>query len=200
MSRTQNILRVDASMRRDGSQSRALTDSVIARFSAQNPYINVTTRDLADEPLPQIDETWINANFTDPDQRSETQRQALAQSDSLVEELKAADTIVIGMPLYNFSVPAALKAWIDLIARARLTFKYTENGPVGLLEGKRAILIVATGGVPVGAPVDFGTNYMRQVLSFVGITDVDVIDASQLNFKADEQIEAAKASIEKLAA
>lgn len=200
MSRTQNILRVDASMRRDGSQSRALTDSVIARFSAQNPYINVTTRDLADEPLPQIDETWINANFTDPDQRSETQRQALAQSDSLVEELKAADTIVIGMPLYNFSVPAALKAWIDLIARARLTFKYTENGPVGLLEGKRAILIVATGGVPVGAPVDFGTNYMKQVLSFVGITDVDVIDASQLNFKADEQIEAAKASIEKLAA
>ncbi len=200
MSRTQNILRVDASMRTNGSQSRVLTDAVIARFAEANPYIQVTTRDLAATPLPQIDENWINANFTDPDARSDVQRQALAQSDSLVEELKAADTLVIGVPIYNFSVPAALKAWIDLIARARLTFQYTESGPVGLLENKRAVLVIASGGVPVGSPVDFATDYMKQVLRFIGITDVEVIDASQLNMKADTQIASAKGAIEKLAA
>lgn len=200
MSRTQTILRVDASMRRAGSQSRALLDTVVERFRRVSPDVKVVNRDLATEALPQIDETWINANFTDPDQRDELQKQKLAQSDALVEELRAADTLVIGLPIYNFSVPAALKAWIDLIARARLTFKYTENGPVGLLEGKRAVLVVASGGVPVGSPVDFATDYMKQVLRFIGITEVEVIDASQLNFKADAQIEAAKTAIDQIAA
>ncbi len=200
MSRTQTILRVDASMRRAGSQSRALLDTVVERFRRVSPDVKVVNRDLATEALPQIDETWINANFTDPDQRDELQKQKLAQSDALVEELRAADTLVIGLPIYNFSVPAALKAWIDLIARARLTFKYTENGPVGLLEGKRAVLVVASGGVPVGSPVDFATDYMKQVLRFIGITEVEVIDASQLNFKADAQIESAKTAIDQIAA
>lgn len=200
MARTQNILRIDASMRRAGSQSRALTDAVINRFRTENADLAVRVRDLADTPLPQIDEAWINANFTDPDARTASQRETLSLSDQLVGELETADTIVIGVPLYNFSVPAALKAWIDLIARARLTFKYTENGPVGLLENKRAILVIASGGVAVGSPVDFATNYMKQVLRFIGITNVELVDASQLNLKADEQIAAAKSSIEKLAA
>jgi len=200
MSRTQSVLRVDASMRRTGSQSRALTDAVIDRFRQDNPDLAVTVRDLAETPLPQIDENWINANFTDPSERDDLQRQRLAQSDTLVAELKAADTLVIGVPIYNFSIPAALKAWIDLVARARETFRYTENGPEGLLTGKRAILVIASGGVPVGSPVDFATDYMKQVLKFIGIIDVELIDAGQLNFKAEEQVAAAREKIGQLAA
>jgi len=187
-------------MRRTGSQSRALTDAVIDRFRQDNPDLAVTVRDLAETPLPQIDENWINANFTDPSERDDLQRQRLAQSDTLVAELKAADTLVIGVPIYNFSIPAALKAWIDLVARARETFRYTENGPEGLLTGKRAILVIASGGVPVGSPVDFATDYMKQVLKFIGIIDVELIDAGQLNFKAEEQVAAAREKIGQLAA
>jgi len=99
----------------------------------------------------------------------------------LVEELKAADTIVIGAPIYNFNIPAALKAWIDLIARARLTFKYGENGPVGLLKNKKAYIVMASGGVPIGSAMDFASGYLQHVLAFVGITDVTIIDASQFD-------------------
>jgi FMN-dependent NADH-azoreductase len=103
----------------------------------------------------------------------------------LIAELEAADTIVIGVPLYNFGIPAALKAWIDLIARARRTFRYTEAGPEGLLKDKKAYLVVASGGVPVGSDYDFATGYLRHVLGFVGITDVTVIDAGQQMMDGD---------------
>lgn len=132
-----NILRIDGSMRRTGSISRQLTDEVIDNLISQTPGAAIRVRDLAN-PLPHVTEDWINANFTDPDERTESQKQTLAQSDQLVEELETADTIIIGLPIYNFGVPAAVKAWIDLIARARRTFKYTETGPEGLLKGKMA--------------------------------------------------------------
>ncbi|MEM7269388.1 MAG: NAD(P)H-dependent oxidoreductase [Pseudomonadota bacterium] len=167
------ILRVDGSMRRSGSISRQLTDELIETLGPAD----VTVRDLAD-PIPHVSETWMNANFTDEAERSADQKAALAFSGELVEELKAADTVVIGVPIYNFGVPAGLKAWIDMICRARLTFKYTENGPVGLLEGKEAYVVLASGGVPMGSPPDFTTEYMKFVLGFVGITDVTVIDGS----------------------
>ncbi len=172
-----NILRIDGSMRRTGSISRQLTDEVIDHLTSRTAGARVRVRDLAD-PLPHVTEDWINANFTDPDARTPDQKQTLSQSDALVEELEAADAIVIGLPIYNFGVPAAVKAWIDLIARARLTFKYTETGPEGLLTGKTAYVVVASGGTGVGTEIDFATDYLKFALGFVGIKDVRVIDAS----------------------
>ena len=122
----------------------------------------------------------------------------LAASDALVEELRGADVVVIGSPIYNFGVPAALKAWVDMIARARLTFRYTPEGPRGLLDGKKAYVVIASGGVPVDSPVDFATPYLRQALRFVGITDVDVIAADQLNKAGDDSIDTARMRIAEL--
>lgn len=189
-----NILRIDGSMRHAGSISRQLTDEVIDHLMSQSPGGALRIRDLA-EPLPHVTEDWINANFTDPAERNADQRQILAQSDSLVEELEAADTIVIGLPIYNFGVPAAVKAWIDLIARAKRTFKYTDAGPVGLLSGKTAHIVVASGGTSVGTEIDFATDYLKFALGFVGITDVKVIDASAHASGLDEALSRARAAI-----
>ncbi len=158
MTETNKILRIDASMRHAGSVTRALTDRLVARLRAVSPGSAVTRRDLA-AGVPVVDEAWIGANFTDPAERDDAQRAALAESDELVAELKAADTLVIGLPIYNFGVPAAFKAWIDMIARARETFRYTETGPEGLMTGKRALVVVASGGVPVGSAADFATPW-----------------------------------------
>lgn len=191
-----NILRIDASMRRNGSVTRDLAEKVVAQFHGAN----VVIRDLADG-VDLIDPHWIDANFTAPAERNDAQQAALANSDALVAELKAADVVIIGAPIYNFSVPAALKAWIDQICRARETFRYTENGPVGLLEGKRAIVLVASGGVPVDSPVDYMTPYLRHALGFVGIKDVTVIAADRLNgTDAEERIASATSEAAKLAA
>ena len=190
-----SILRIDASARREGSVSRDLTDQVIDRFSGAT----VSTRDLA-AGVPLIDEVWVGANFTPADARSDDQRQALALSDTLIAELNAADTIVIGLPVYNFGVPAALKAWVDLVARAGVTFNYTETGPKGALEGKRAILVMASGGVPAGSPVDFATTYMKHLLGFLGITDVEIVAAEALAVDAEAALKAAGDAISALAA
>ncbi|OLF81636.1 FMN-dependent NADH-azoreductase [Maricaulis sp. W15] len=197
---TRHILRVDASMRHHGSVTRQLAETLIERLSSDDKAIRVTGRDLADNPPAFIDEAWIGANFTDADARSDAQKAVLARSDALIAELKAADTLVIATPVYNFGIPAALKAWIDLIARARVTFNYTETGPVGLLTGKRAILVVASGGTRVGSEIDFATNYMKHVLGFIGIHDVEIIAADQLGQGADEKLAAAGEAIERLAA
>ena len=172
---TNTILRVDASMRHDGSVTRELADIVEQQLGGE-----VIRRDLAKESMPFVDQTWIGANFTPAEDRTEAQNEKLAQSDSLIEELQAADTILLAIPVYNFAAPAAFKAWVDLIARARVTFKYTENGPVGLLQGKKAYVVNASGGVKIGSPMDFLSPYVRHVLGFVGITDVTFLDADQL--------------------
>ena len=184
---TDTILHIDASARRQGSVTRDLT----ARILAQLPVANVITRDLADAPLPQITEEWVNANFTPADSRTDAQKETLALSDALVAELQAADTVVIGLPIYNFGVPAALKAWVDQVARAGLTFRYTENGPQGLLEGKHAIVAVASGGTQADSDIDFATPYIRHVLGFIGITDVTVIAADQMMIDADASLKKA---------
>lgn len=193
------ILRIDSSMRHAGSVTRALTDRLVARLAAGSPGARVIRRDLA-EGVPLVDEAWIGANFTDPAERTPAQRAALAESDRLVAELKAADTLVIGLPVYNFAVPAALKAWIDLVARARETFRYTESGPEGLLRGKRAFVVVASGGVPVGGELDFATPYLRHALAFMGITEVEFIPAERVAIDAEAAIAGAEAEIERLAA
>lgn len=137
------LLRLDTSARHANSVSRQMVDRITDRFE----NAQILTRDLSDA-LPQIDETWVGANFTPAEDRSEEQRAALALSDALIAELKAADVLVIGLPVYNFGTPAAFKAWVDQIARAGVTFRYTENGPEGLMSGKRAIVAYASAGCP----------------------------------------------------
>ena len=182
------ILRIDASGRHQGSVTRQLADALIDALRAEFRHLHVARRDVA-QGIAFVDEDWIGANFTDAEERSDAQRRTLAGSDALVRELQTADVLVIGVPIYNFGIPATLKAWIDMIARARLSFRYTDHGPEGLLKNKKAYLVVASGGVPVGGPLDFATPYLRHVLGFVGITDVEVIAAevcvtvSGFNFK-----------------
>jgi FMN-dependent NADH-azoreductase len=191
------ILEVSASGRHHGSTSRTLTGELIDALESDRGPVQVRRRDLADG-LPFVDDAWIAANFTADEDRDSAQREVLAYSDQLVSELQDADVIVLGAPIYNFSIPAALKAWIDMIARARLTFRYTENGPEGLLKNKKAYIVISSGGVAVGSDYDFASPYLRHALAFVGITDVEFIAAEQLNSKAAESIDAARVRIAEL--
>ncbi|MFN2310227.1 MAG: FMN-dependent NADH-azoreductase [Gammaproteobacteria bacterium] len=192
-----NILRIDASARHTGSVTRQLSDALIAALHARHGPATVVSRDLARTPPPLLDADWLAANFTEPQARDARLRAALAQSDALVAELMAADRVVLGVPVYNFGIPAALKAWIDLVARARLTFRYTEKGPVGLLEGKRAYLVMASGGVAIGSATDYASGYLRHVLGFLGITDVTIVAADQLMLR-DDALDRARERIETL--
>ena len=181
----QGILQVNSSGRYDGSITRMASAKLVKHLQQLQPELSVQQRDLA-TGLPFIDEQWIGANFTDPNERVEAQKATLEFSDELVKELQQADKIVIASPIYNFSIPAVLKAWVDLIARARLTFKYTENGPEGLLKGKTAYLVMASGGVPIGSELDLATKYLIQVLGFVGITDVKILDATKIDSETEK--------------
>ncbi len=193
----QTILKINASARREGSQSRRLVDAVISRLGGEDA--SVIDRDLADAPPPVVDEAWVAANFTPDEDRTPAQRDLLAGSDALIAELQAADVVVIGAPIYNFGVPAALKAWIDQVSRARVTFRYAPEGPEGLLTGKKAYVVVASGGTTVGSDVDFASGYLRHILGFLGIKDVTVIAADQLVSQAEARLDAAEASISALA-
>ena len=173
------ILRIDSSARGDGSETRALNDTLISRIKAIT-NTTVIHRDLAVDAPGFVNEAWVGANFTDPDARSDTQAAELAASDALVAELEAADVIVIGAPIYNFNIPAVLKAWIDKVVRARVTFRYGENGPEGLLKDKKAYVVMASGGVPMGSAMDFALPYLRYILGFVGIHDVEFISAAEV--------------------
>lgn len=188
------LLRIDSSAATQGSVTRDLTDRIITALAPEA----VTTRDLAKTPLPQITEEWITARATPEADRTEEQHAELTLSDALVAELATADTLVIGLPVYNFSVPASLKAWIDLVARVGVTFRYTPEGPVGLLTGKRAIIAMASGGTAAGSDIDFASGYLRHVLGFVGITDVTLIAADALAKDPDGTVSRAHAAIDGL--
>ena len=192
-----NILHISASLKGEASISRQLAADLLDALEQRDGHVNIVHRDLADG-LPFIDEEWVAANYTPADQRSGAQRDKLALSDELVAELDAADVVVIGAPVYNFSIPAALKAWVDMIARAQLTFRYTENGPVGLLEDRKTYVITPSGGVPVGSPVDFATPYLRHVLGFVGITDIAIIGAQGADRGNEQALDEARARIAEL--
>jgi FMN-dependent NADH-azoreductase len=178
------VLRVDASARFEGSVTRQLADLMLRELDERVPGLSVARRDVA-AGLPFVDAAWVGANLTEPEARNAAQRQALAKSDQLVAEVMAADVLVIATPIYNFSVPASLKAWIDQVARARLTFRYTEHGPQGLLSGKKAYVLVATGGTEVGGAIDFAIPWLKFVLGFLGITDVEVIAADRGMLRGD---------------
>lgn len=189
------VLRIDASARVDGSVTRQLADRLLAELAARAGGVSVTRRDVA-QGLPFVDADWVAANLTDPDARDAAQRETLAGSDALVEEAQAADVWVIATPIYNFGVPASLKAWVDQIARARLTFRYTEQGPQGLLQNKKVYILVATGGTQVGSEIDFATPWLRFVLGFLGITDVEVIAADRGMQRGDAARQHAAAHID----
>lgn len=170
------VLHINASGTKQGSVSRAATAHLLQDLSPTH----VISRDLAETPLPQVDETWITTRLIPEAELTAADRDVLALSDELIAEIKEADVILIGLPMYNFGMPSALKAWIDLVARPKVTFGYTENGPVGLLGGKSAHVAVASGGVPVGAPMDFATPHLQQVLRFIGIEDITIHTAADV--------------------
>lgn len=192
-----SILTIEASGRGQASVSRQLTQELIDALEQRYRDTKVTRRDL-NSGVGFVSEEWIAANFTAEQERSTAQQQALAESDALVAELEQADVIVIGAPMYNFGIPASLKAWVDMIARARKTFRYTDNGPEGLLKGKKAYIVLASGGVALGSAADFATPYLRHVLGFIGITDVDLIAADQLNMHPEASVDSARARIAEL--
>jgi len=175
----ETLLRIDSSVRRGESESRAIGDAVVNRLAARHPGLNVVEVDLADG-MPHIDADWVEANYTPAELRSAEQRARLTASDHAVATLMDADAVVLTAPIYNFSVPSALKAWIDHVCRAGLTFRYTPDGPQGLLHDRPVYLVMASGGVPFGSPVDFASAYLRQVLRFIGIEDVRLIGAERV--------------------
>jgi FMN-dependent NADH-azoreductase len=174
-----NILLVLSSPRGQQSYSHQFASHIVDDLKVRHPGATVVVRDLVKEPLPHVEETFVQGLFSPPEQRTPDQARAMARSDNLVDELVAADVVVMAVPMHNFGLPSTLKAWIDHIARAGRTFAYTaENGPEGLLKGKKVILVLARGGVYSDGPargLDFQEPYLRSMLGFLGITDVHVV-------------------------
>lgn len=174
------ILNVISSPRGEASNSIKLANAIIDRLREQDPAAAVQTKDLTKAPFPHLEETHLNAFFTPAEQHTEENKTAIRHSNEAIQEIMDADVLVIGAPMYNFGVPSLLKAWFDHIARAGITFKYTAEGPVGLLTGKKAYIAVATGGVYSSgdaAAFDHMTPYIKTILGFIGITDVTVVRA-----------------------
>jgi FMN-dependent NADH-azoreductase len=175
-----NILQINASARREGANSTRLANSIVARLQAANPDARVTLRDLAVTPHPMLDEAALGALFTPAAQRSPEQAARVALDDALIAEIQAHDTLVLGVPMYNFGVTVQLKSWIDAIARAGTTFRYTANGPEGLLKGKKVYVALARGGLYRDTARDAQVPYLKNVLGFLGMTDVHFIYAEGL--------------------
>ncbi|MDU9406403.1 MULTISPECIES: FMN-dependent NADH-azoreductase [Pseudomonas] len=179
------ILVIESSARQQGSVSRELTQQFIANWQAAHPADQVQVRDLAAEPVPHLDATLLGGWMTPSEQQSDAEKAALARSNQLTDELLAADVLVLAAPMYNFAIPSTLKAWLDHVLRAGVTFKYTETGPQGLLTGKRAFVLTARGGIYAGSGLDHQEPYLRQALAFIGIHDVQFIHAEGLNMGAE---------------
>ena len=185
--RVDTILHMDASQRRHGSVSRALSSLMVDELRQRFPDARIVRRDLG-MGVPLVDDRWIDANDTPAERRSAEQLEALRGSDALVEEIRSCGLWVIGTPIYNFSIPPVLKAWIDQICRARVTFAYSEAGPRGLLEDRKVFVTIASGGSKVGSEREFLTPYLRHVLGFIGIRDLEIIAADQLLMAGEEKV------------
>lgn len=194
------ILRIDASIKPENSISRQLTDQIVAKLENQHGDVQIKTRDLGKSPLPGTDADWLAAVNTPADQRSPEQAKIADLSDTLIAELKQADVVVIGLPIYNFALPSQLKAWLDQMARAGETFRYTESGPEGLVTGTRAIVAYSSGGTRLGSDIDFASGYLRHMLGFFGITDVQFVAADQGAIDPEGSLKAANDAIGALAA
>ena len=185
-----NILQINSSARADGSHSTRLAGTVVDRLRAaatDGQAVGVTVRDLGQTPHPELNEATLQALFTPSEQRTPAQAARVALDDALIAELQAADVVVLGVPMYNFGVPAALKNWIDAISRAKVTFQYTASGPEGLLKGKKVYIVLTRGGQYRNTPSDTQVPYLRTVLSFLGMTDIQFIYAEGLALGADAE-------------
>jgi FMN-dependent NADH-azoreductase len=180
-----NILQINASARREAANSTRVANSITTRLLAANPAASLTLRDLAVTPHPVLDEAALGALFTPADKRTAEQAARVALDDALIAEVQAADAIVLGVPMYNFGVPVQLKNWIDAIARNGVSFRYTEQGPEGLLTGKTTYVALARGGAYRGTAADSQVPYLKTVLGFLGITNVHFIYAEGLNMGAE---------------
>ena len=195
MNQSTRILRLDASANPQDSNSRKLGNELLERILRHNADAEVRTRDL-NLDAQFIDAQWVAANLTAADSRSDAAQRRLHYSDQLISELQWADHILLTTPMYNFSIPATLKAWIDQVCRAGITFRYTREGPLGLLQGKRADIVITTGGAALDSPVDFVSGYLRQVMGFIGIEEVSIIGADRINSNSEESIARAMQQIE----
>ena len=196
MTQPMKILRVDSSAKTENSESRRLTDRIIDGLKTNGKSLDVTVRDL-NQSLPQVNTAWIEANNTPSDDQTDEHKKTLALSNTLVGEIEAADTLIIGVALYNFSITASLKLWIDLVCRARKTFAYVDGSPKGLMTGKKAIICFASGGTPFESNIDFASGYLRHILGFIGITDVTFISADK-HFMDDQSLINANAAVDAL--
>jgi FMN-dependent NADH-azoreductase len=182
-----NILQIHSSARSQGSFSTRLAGVVTERLAENKPGAQIVVRDLGRNPHPMLDEQALGALFTPSEQRTTEQAARVALDDALIAEVQASDVLVIGVPMYNFSIPTLLKNWIDAIARAGVTFRYTEHGPEGLLKGKKAYVVQASGGIHSHTPTDTITPYLRTVLGFLGIVDVEFVYAEGLSMGPDAE-------------
>src|SRR5687767_8573090 len=197
------ILQIKASVFNGSGQSSRLSDQLVAQLRAQNPGAEVVQRDLVADPVPHLDAARVGAFFAKAEARTAEQQAVIAYSDALIDEVRQADVIVLGLPMYNFGVPSQLKAWFDHLARAGVTFKYTDQGAVGLLTGKKVYVLATRGGLYAGTAADTQTGYVRQFLAFLGLEDVEFIYAEGLAVgaeKRDAALEAAHHQIERIAA
>jgi FMN-dependent NADH-azoreductase len=196
------LLQINTSIFSDGGQSSRLADRFVATWRDANPDDRIIVRDLAKEPVPHIDAARFGAFLAKPAERTPAQQEVVDYSDALIDELERADVIVLGLPMYNFGVPSTLKAYFDHVARAGVTFRYTETGPVGMLEGKKVYVFAARGGLHVGTVRDTQTQYVRNFLALIGLTDVDFVYAEGLAVSEtarERGIAGAHADIDRLA-
>lgn len=180
-----HVLIIESSARQQDSVSRQLTRDFIQQWQAAHPGDQINVRDVAANPLPHLDADLLGGWMKPAEQRSMPEQEAFERSNQLTDELLAADVLVMAAPMYNFTIPSTLKAWLDHVLRAGITFKYTPTGPQGLLQGKRAIVLTARGGIHAGAGSDHQEPYLRQAMAFIGIHDVEFIHAEGLNMSGD---------------
>lgn len=193
------ILHIDSAITADASVSRDLTAQIVAKLTAADPQAQVVYRDL-NQGVPAIDTDWFRAIRQTPENPSDAQKQIIATSDAYIDDVRQADVLVIGLPVYNFTVTAQLKNWLDQVARAGVTFQYTANGPEGLMKGKRAIIAYAAAGTPLGSDVDYASGYLRQMLGFIGIDDVTFVAADRLAFDREAGLARAQEVLATIAA
>lgn len=180
-----HVLIIESSARQQDSVSRQLTRAFIQQWQAAHPGDQINVRDVAANPLPHLDADLLGGWMKPAEQRSMPEQEAFERSNQLTDELLAADVLVLAAPMYNFTIPSTLKAWLDHVLRAGITFQYTPTGPQGLLQGKRAIVLTARGGIHAGAGSDHQEPYLRQAMAFIGIHDVEFIHAEGLNMSGD---------------
>ncbi|MBW8189966.1 NAD(P)H-dependent oxidoreductase [Neiella marina] len=197
------LLRIDSSVFGEQGVSSQLADTLTQQLQHQNPALKVSQRNFAQDPIPHLDGAAITALMTPPEQRSDDQQQLVSFGDQLIAEVRDADALIISAPMYNFQVPSMLKAWFDHLARAGSTFKYTENGPVGLLNNKPVYVITTRGGIHRDQSTDTIETFVTTMLKFIGLTDVHMIFAEGLSMgdaTRQQAIESAHQQIASIAA